>query len=96
MAVCFLLPMLQSDTVPGAVLWVQFVNNSAISAAAVKGAACIGDGAPVLNGWHLLYKSCFFGDLKPRFFSAQKKWGFRKTRLCANKENGVFENVSFA
>ena len=34
--------------------------------------------APVLNGWHLLYKSCFFGDLKPRFFSAQKKWGFRK------------------
>ena len=42
------------------------------------------DDAPVMNGKHLVYKSCFFGDLKPRFFSAQKKWGFRKARLFAN------------
>ena len=33
-----------------------------------------------------LYISCFFGDIKPRFFSAQKKWGF---------ENLVFPKIGY-
>ena len=80
---CFLLSTLQGNTALGALSGNKPFSHRH-SAAAVKGAECIGDDAPVLNGKYASYKSCFFGDAKPRFFSAQKKWGFEN--FCVSQD----------